>query len=37
VRLVTVLYLIFLVAPILLLLVGSFGEVWSNTLLPQGC
>jgi putative spermidine/putrescine transport system permease protein len=36
VRLVTVLYLIFLVAPILLLLVGSFGEVWSNTLLPQG-
>jgi putative spermidine/putrescine transport system permease protein len=36
VRLVTVLYLIFLIAPILLLLVGSFGEVWSNTLLPQG-
>jgi len=36
VRLVTVLYLIFLAAPIFLLLVGSFGEVWSNTLLPQG-
>ncbi len=35
-RLVTVLYLIFLAAPIFLLLVGSFGEVWSNTLLPQG-
>lgn len=34
--LVTVFYLIFLAAPILLLLVGSFGEVWSNTLLPQG-
>ena len=34
--LVTILYLIFLAAPILLLLVGSFGEVWSNTLLPQG-
>jgi putative spermidine/putrescine transport system permease protein len=25
-----------LVAPILLLLMGPFGEVWSNTLLPQG-
>lgn len=36
VYLVTVLYLIFLAAPVLLLLVGSFGEVWSNTLLPQG-
>jgi putative spermidine/putrescine transport system permease protein len=34
--LVTVLYLIFLAAPIVLLLVGSFGGVWSNTLLPQG-
>ena len=33
---VTVLYLAFLVSPILLLLVGSFGEVWSNTLLPDG-
>lgn len=33
---VTILYLIFLAAPILLLLLGSFGEVWSNTLLPQG-
>jgi putative spermidine/putrescine transport system permease protein len=36
VRLVTTLYLVFLSAPILLLLMGSFGEVWSNTLLPQG-
>lgn len=34
--LITILYLIFLAAPIVLLLVGSFGEVWSNTLLPQG-
>ena len=34
--LITVFYLIFLAAPILLLLVGSFGESWSNTLLPQG-
>ncbi|MBE0695043.1 MAG: ABC transporter permease subunit [Aquamicrobium sp.] len=34
--LVTIFYLIFLAAPILLLLVGSFGESWSNTLLPQG-
>lgn len=34
--LVTIFYLLFLAAPILLLLVGSFGEVWSNTLLPQG-
>lgn len=33
---VTILYLIFLAAPIGLLLVGSFGESWSNTLLPQG-
>lgn len=29
-------YLIFLFTPILLLLLGSFGETWSNTLLPQG-
>lgn len=34
--LVTVAYLVFLAAPIALLLVGSFGESWSNTLLPQG-
>jgi putative spermidine/putrescine transport system permease protein len=32
----TFLYLIYLVAPILLLLVGSFGEVWTNSLLPTG-
>jgi len=34
--LITVLYLVFLAAPILLLLLGSFGDSWSNTLLPQG-
>ncbi len=33
---VTVLYLLYLAAPIGLLVLGSFGEVWSNTLLPQG-
>lgn len=33
---VTILYLIFLAAPIALLIVGSFGETWSNTLLPSG-
>lgn len=34
--LVLVAYLLFLFTPILLLLLGSFGETWSNTLLPQG-
>lgn len=34
--LVTILYLVFLAAPIILLLVGSFGGVWSNTLVPVG-
>ncbi|MDO5666723.1 MAG: ABC transporter permease subunit [Alcaligenaceae bacterium] len=29
-------YLLFLFTPIFLLLLGSFGETWSNTLLPQG-
>lgn len=29
-------YLIFLAAPVLLLALGSFGESWSNTLLPTG-
>jgi len=29
-------YMIFLVAPILLLLLGSFGESWTNTLFPHG-
>ena len=33
---VTILYLLFLVAPMALLLVGSFGQSWSNTLLPTG-
>jgi len=32
----TILYLCFLAAPPLLLLVGSFGDSWSNTLLPSG-
>lgn len=32
----TIIYLLYLVAPILLLLVGSFGKVWTNTLLPTG-
>ncbi len=35
-RLVTGAYLLYLAAPILLLLVGSFGASWSNTLLPSG-
>jgi len=33
---VTAAYLVFLAAPIALLLVGSFGDSWSNTLLPHG-
>ena len=32
----TGLYLIYLFLPLILLLVGSFGEVWTNTLLPHG-
>jgi putative spermidine/putrescine transport system permease protein len=35
-RWVTVAYLAYLVVPIALLLVGSFGELWLNTLLPTG-
>jgi putative spermidine/putrescine transport system permease protein len=34
--LVTLLYLIYLFTPILLLLVGSFGHTWFNTILPTG-
>ena len=34
--LATILYLIYLFIPIVLLLVGSFGETWFNTLLPSG-
>lgn len=34
--LITPLYLIFLATPIALLFVGSFGETWSNTILPHG-
>lgn len=33
---VAIAYFIFLAAPIVLLGVGSFGETWSNTLLPSG-
>ncbi|BCP52289.1 ABC transporter permease [Kaistia sp. 32K] len=33
---VAIAYLIFLAAPVLLLGLGSFGESWSNTLLPSG-
>ncbi len=35
-RWITVAYLTYLAAPILLLVVGSFGELWLNTLLPTG-
>ena len=35
-RWVTALYLVYLAVPIVLLLVGSFGELWLNTLLPTG-
>lgn len=34
--LIAFLYLLFLLTPIVLLLVGSFGETWSNTILPVG-
>jgi len=33
---VTGLYLVYLFIPIILLFVGSFGETWTNTLLPTG-
>lgn len=33
---ITVIYLAYLIAPIALLAVGSFGESWSGTLLPSG-
>ena len=36
VRLVTAVYLAYLAAPIALLFVGSFGNLWLNTLLPSG-
>lgn len=35
-RLVTGLYLAYLAAPIVLLFVGSFGDLWLNTLFPTG-
>ncbi|MCF8480251.1 MAG: ABC transporter permease subunit [Rhodospirillum sp.] len=35
-RLVTVLYLAYLVLPMALLAVGSLGDSWTNSLLPQG-
>ncbi len=34
--LITSAYLLFLATPIVLLFVGSFGESWSNTILPHG-
>jgi putative spermidine/putrescine transport system permease protein len=33
---VTGLYLVYLLLPMALLVVGAFGEVWTNTLLPAG-
>lgn len=33
---ITAVYLVYLLMPIGLLLIGSFGDVWSNTLLPLG-
>lgn len=36
VRGVTFVYLVYLAAPIALLVVGSFGSLWLNTLLPTG-
>jgi putative spermidine/putrescine transport system permease protein len=36
VALITGFYLLFLFTPIVLLFVGSFGETWTNTLLPTG-
>ncbi|AJP59693.1 ABC transporter permease [Pandoraea vervacti] len=36
VRAVAALFLIYLCLPVLLLLVGAFGQTWTNTLLPTG-
>jgi len=36
VLIIAILYLVFLFTPIALLLLGSFGETWSNTILPVG-
>jgi putative spermidine/putrescine transport system permease protein len=33
---ITFLYLTYLIIPILLLILGSFGQTWTNTLLPSG-
>ena len=35
-RVVTGFYLAYLVTPIALLFIGSFGDLWLNTLLPTG-
>lgn len=35
-RVVTFVYLVYLITPILLLFVGSFGNLWLGTLLPSG-
>lgn len=34
--LVTVVYIVYIVVPMILLFVGSFGNTWTNTLLPSG-
>ena len=36
IRLVSFTYMLYLVLPIALILVGSFGETWVNALLPEG-
>ena len=35
-RLVSLFYVLYLILPIGLILTGSFGETWINTLLPEG-
>ncbi|WP_150621314.1 ABC transporter permease [Pandoraea horticolens] len=36
VRIVAALFLIYLCLPVLLLLIGAFGQTWTNTVLPAG-
>lgn len=36
VRIVAALFLIYLCLPVLLLLIGAFGQTWTNTVLPTG-
>ena len=35
-RIITIIYLVYLFTPISLLFIGSFGETWTNSLLPSG-